>query len=162
MVIKFIENGIEWLHDRLDKKQFLILSSILVGLTAGLAAIILKMLVHAIQEWMTRDYGLISDRFFFLVGPLLGIVLTAFIVKRFFNGKLGRGNSNILYAIAKKNARLPKDQMYSHVLTSALTVGFGGSAGLESPIVTTGSAIGSNYAQFAVSSRSCSRYWSCV
>lgn len=146
-VIKFIENGIEWLHDRLDKKQFLILSSILVGLTAGLAAIILKMLVHAIQGWMTRDYGLISDRFLFLVGPLLGIVLTVFIVKRFFNGKLGRGNSNILYAIAKKNARLPKDQMYSHVLTSALTVGFGGSAGLESPIVTTGSAIGSNYAR---------------
>src|SRR5204862_6962797 len=65
---------------------------------------------------------------------------------RYFNrNKLGKGLSNILHAIAKKSSNLPKDQTYSHMITGALTVGFGGSSGLESPIVTTGSAIGSNF-----------------
>lgn len=144
-VIKFAENFIEWLHGKLDKKQFLILSSMLVGISAGLGAVILKLLVHAIQQWVTRDYHIKYQYIFYLVFPLIGIALTVLFVKKVLKGKLGRGNANILHSIARKGARLPADQMYSHIITSALTVGFGGSAGLESPIVTTGSAIGSNY-----------------
>jgi len=143
--MRFAENFIEWLHGKLDKKQFLILSSMLVGLSAGLAAVILKSLVHFIQAAATKDYHIELQYAFYLVLPCAGVLLTVWVVQRFLRGKLGRGNSNILYAIAKKGSRLPPDQMYSHVLTSALTVGFGGSAGLESPMVTTGSAIGSNY-----------------
>lgn len=142
-----VERTIDWLHNKLDKKQFLILSSIFVGLTAGLAAVILKWLVHQTQNLITQDYGSAYQYIPGLILPLIGILLTVFYVTKFLKGKLGRGNSNILYAIAKKSSNLPKDQMYSHVLTSALTVGFGGSAGLESPIVTTGAAIGSNYAK---------------
>jgi chloride channel protein, CIC family len=144
-LFRLVEIFIEWLHGKLDKKQFLIFSSILVGLTAGLAAVVLKSIVHFIQKWLTRDYHLENQYIFYLVLPTIGILLTVFFVRKFLNGKLGRGNSNILYSIAKKGSRLPADQMFSHVVTSALTVGFGGSAGLESPIVTTGSAIGSNY-----------------
>ncbi|GAB4142811.1 MAG: chloride channel protein [Bacteroidia bacterium] len=119
----------------------------MVGLSAGLAAIILKLTVHSIQQLMTKDWGIEHQYFLYLLGPMFGIFLTVLFVKKHLKGKLGRGNSNILYAIAKKNSYLPADQMYSHVVTSALTVGFGGSAGLESPIVTTGSAIGSNYSK---------------
>ncbi len=137
-----IERTIDWLHNKLDKKQFLILSSIFVGLTAGLAAVLLKLSVHLIQQGIYKING---QSFFYLFTPLIGILLTVFFVRKFLKGKLGRGNANILNSIAKKSSNLPKDQMYSHLVTSALTVGFGGSAGLESPIVTTGSAIGSNY-----------------
>lgn len=139
------EKAIEWLHNKLDKKQFLILSSIFVGLTAGLAAVFLKWLVHIFQIAISHDFGFKYQYIFSLFLPLIGILLTVFFVTKFLKGKLGRGNSNILYAIAKKSSNLPKDQMYSHLVTSALTVGFGGSAGLEAPIVTTGAAIGSNY-----------------
>ncbi|MDI1354234.1 MAG: chloride channel protein [bacterium] len=66
---------------------------------------------------------------------------------RFFKGNLSRGTIPILYAIAKKGSILPFHQIYSHIITSGITVGFGGSAGLESPIVSTGAAIGSNYGQ---------------
>lgn len=117
----------------------------LVGISAGLAAVILKKLVHFIQQLITHDYHVRYQYILYLIFPLIGILLTVLFVQKVLKGKLGRGNSNVLYSIAKKGSRLPPDQMYSHIITSALTVGMGGSAGLESPIVTTGSAIGSNY-----------------
>lgn len=140
-----VERSIDWLHNKLDKKQFLILSSIFVGLTAGLAAVALKWTVHELQHFITKDYGYKYQYIPGLILPLIGILLTVLFVQKVLKGKLGRGNSNILYAIAKKSSNLPKDQMYSHLVTSALTVGFGGSAGLESPMVTTGAAVGSNF-----------------
>jgi len=144
--LRFYEYGINWLHLKLNKRQFLIFSSMLVGLTAGLAAVLLKSTVHFIHHVITDDY---SGRFhyLYLFFPTLGLLLTVFFVQRFLQGKLGRGTANILHSIIKKSAILPRDQMYSHLVSSALTVGFGGSAGLESPMVTTGSAIGSNYAR---------------
>lgn len=145
--VRLIESGIEWLHNRLDKKQFLILSGILVGLTAGIAAVILKSTVHFFQKTATYDFGEGWTGILPIVLPVVGILLTVFFVQKHLKGKLGRGNANVLQAIARKGSRLPADQMYSHVVTSALTVGFGGSAGLESPMVTTGAAIGSNYAR---------------
>lgn len=145
--LNFYEAPINWIHNKLNKRQFLIFSSMLVGLTAGLAAVVLKTLVHFIHEAITHDYHFKFQYYLYIFFPLIGILLTVYSVKRFLHGKLGRGTSNILHAIIKKSGILPKDQMYSHVITSALTVGFGGSAGLESPMVTTGSAIGSNYAR---------------
>lgn len=142
---RFAEIGIEWLHGKVGKKQFLIISSILVGLTAGLAAVLLKTLVHYIKLAITTDYHIHYQYIFYLVFPTLGILLTVIFVRKILKGNLGRGSAAILHAIAKNNSRLPSHQVYSHIVTSALTVGFGGSAGLESPIVTTGSAIGSNY-----------------
>ncbi len=145
--IKFYEFAINWLHAKLNKRQFLIFSSMLVGLTAGLAAIILKTLVHYIHQAITYDYHVKYQYYLYIFFPLIGLLLCVFFVQRFLHGKLGRGTANILHAIIKKSAILPKDQMFSHIISSALTVGFGGSAGLESPMVTTGSAIGSNYAR---------------
>jgi CIC family chloride channel protein len=141
------ERIINWLHDKLSQRQFLIFSAMLVGFTAGLAAVVLKMSVHYIHLAITHDYHIKYQYYFYLVFPALGILLTVWFVQKRLKGKLGRGNANILYAIAKKSSFLPKDQMYSHVVTSALTVGFGGSCGLEGPMVTTGSAIGSNYSR---------------
>ncbi len=132
-----------WIQDRLTPKQFIIFSAILIGLTAGLAAVALKLFVH----WLIFYIGILSShrQIFIAMFPFVGISLCALYVFYINRGKLGKGLSNILYAIAKKSSMLPKDQTYSHVITSALTIGFGGSAGLESPIVTTGSAIGSNF-----------------
>lgn len=144
----YIERTLNWLHARFSEKQFLILSSALVGISAGIAAAILKGFVFLIHHYFV-DQKIITNAFkyIFVILPLIGIGLTVFIVKRFFRNKLERGNTAILLSIAKKGSFLPFNQMYSHLFTSAVTVGFGGSAGLESPIVSTGSAIGSNYAR---------------
>jgi len=143
--IKLPEAGIEWLHNKVSKKQFLIIASILVGLTAGLAAVLLKTIVHYIKAFITSDHGFKYQYILYLAFPAIGILLTILFVKYFLKGKLSKGASSILHAIARKNSKLPPNQMYAHVVTSALTVGFGGSAGLESPIVSTGAAIGSNF-----------------
>lgn len=132
-----------WRHRHISNKNFLIVVSIIVGVVAGLAAILLKTFVHYIQQflrWILED-----EKFNFLLFafPLIGILLTVYYVQRFRKGKLGRGVSNILISIAKRSSNIERDKTYSHIITSALTVGFGGSAGLEAPIVVTGAAIGS-------------------
>ena len=138
---------INWLHAKLSSRHFLMFSSVLVGITAGLAAVLLKTMVHYIHLGIVYNYHIRFQYYLYLIFPLTGILLTVYLVKRFLNGKLGKGTANILHAIVRKSAFLPRDQTYSHIITSAITVGLGGSAGLESPIVTTGSAIGSNYAK---------------
>ncbi len=146
--INYIEKGIDWMHNRISSKQFLIFSSILVGASAGLAAVVLKLFVHFIRQYLLEDHLLNLDfKYIYFLMPLVGIGITVYIVQKFFNGKLARGTSSILFSIAKKGSFLPFRNIYSHIITSGITVGFGGSAGLESPIVSTGSAIGSNYAQ---------------
>ena len=144
--IKRINSIIEWTQTKLNKKQFIIFSSILVGLSVGLAAIILKTFVHYIFIAATfKELG--NFKYLFLVLPIVGIFLTVLVVKKLLHGKLDKGLSHIHYAIANKSSIVPKDQMYAQILTSSLTVGFGGSAGLEAPIVITGAAIGSNYSK---------------
>lgn len=141
-----IKSLVEWTQTKLNKKQFIIFSSILVGLSVGLAAIILKTFVHFIFIAATyKELGNLNYLFLFL--PIIGILTTVLVVNRLFKGKLDKGLSHIHYAISKKSSFVPKEQMYAQILTSSLTVGFGGSAGLEAPIVITGAAFGSNYSK---------------
>lgn len=146
--INYIEKTINWIHEKTNEKQFLIFSSILVGISAGIAAVVLKLFVFAIRHYLVNGFFLKYDfKYLYLILPFIGIGITVLIVKYFFKNQLNRGNTAILFSIAKRSSFLPFHQMYSHVITSGLTVGFGGSAGLESPIVSTGSAIGSNFAK---------------
>lgn len=132
-----------WLQHQLNPKQFVIGAAMLIGLTAGLAAVLLKLGVH----FLLQNIAFLSSnkQFYIALFPTVGITLCVLFVHYVNGNKLGKGIANILYSIAKKSSILPKDQTYSHLVSSALTVGFGGSAGLESPIVTTGAAIGSNF-----------------
>lgn len=146
--LNYIEKGIAWVHERMNERQFLIFSSILVGLSAGLAAVILKLFVSLIRVYLVeRDFAGFFSQYVYLLFPIAGIGLAACIIYYVFKNQLTKGNAGILYAIARKSAFIPFHNMYAHVITSGLTVGFGGSAGLESPIVSTGSAIGSNFAR---------------
>lgn len=118
----------------------------MVGLWAGLTSVLLKVSVHYLQEWLISIST--NNNWIFVVSPALGISATYLFVKVVLNGSLARGTSHVLFAIAKKSSFLPRKEVFSHVATSALNVGLGGSAGLESPIVQTGSAIGSTFASF--------------
>ena len=136
-----------WLKNQLSRTQFLILSGILVGCTAGLAGVILKTLVHNIHFLITTKVHFGYQLLFYLVFPFLGIVLTTSIVLTVFKGQDRKGITAILYEIAQNSSIVSSVKMYSQIIQSAITVGLGGSAGLESPIAVTGAAIGSNYAQ---------------
>ena len=142
-----IENLISWSQSKLSEKQFIFLSSVLVGISAAFAVIVLKSFAHAVFSFATDINGILKLSFINSVLPIVGILLTIFIVKRVLGGTIEKGTSQILYAVAKKSSVIPRKQMYAQIVTSSLTVGLGGSAGLESPIVITGAAFGSNYAQ---------------
>lgn len=105
-------------------------------------AIFLKWLVHAIHSLVTSNqaHGI---NYLYLFLPLVGLILTSLIIRYFFKGDIGKGIGGVLYEIAQKSGFVRRSKMYSHVITSGITVGFGGSAGLESPIAVTGAAIGS-------------------
>ncbi len=138
---------LHWLNSRLSRNQFLLLSGILVGLTAGLAGVILKTLVHNIHYFITHKVHFEYQILFYIVFPFLGIVLTTITVQTLFKGQDKKGIGVILYEIAQNSSIVSSVKMYSQIVQSAITVGLGGSAGLESPIAVTGAAIGSNYAQ---------------
>ena len=144
---KSYEIIIQWLHSRLTRNQFLIFSGILVGFSAGLAGVILKSLVHYIHYIITSKVHFSEQILFYALFPFLGIVLTTLIVIYFFKGQDRKGIPAILYEIARNSSLVSSVKMYSQIVQSAVTVGFGGSVGLESPIAVTGSAIGSNFAQ---------------
>jgi CIC family chloride channel protein len=131
----------------LTPKQFIFLSAVLVGISSALAVIVLKTFAHWVFSFATYVSGILKLGFLNSILPIIGIVLTVFVVKRLLGGTIQKGTSQILYAVAKKASIIPKKQMYAQIVTSSLTVGLGGSAGLESPIVITGAAFGSNYAQ---------------
>lgn len=138
---------LHWLNNRLSRNQFLVLSGILVGCTAGLAGVILKTLVHNIHHFITTEVHFEYQILFYIIFPFLGIVLTTMIVLTIFKGQDRKGISVILYEIAQNSSVVSSVKMYSQIVQSAVTVGLGGSAGLESPIAVTGAAIGSNFAR---------------
>ena len=142
-----LSKPVAYLQAKISPRQFFVLSSILVGLTSGLAAIILKYFVHRIETFVTYSSTHIEEFLVFGLFPLFGILLTVIYIRYVLKNEFKKGTSDVVYSIVKKSSNLPASQMYSHMVTSALTVGFGGSTGLESPMDSTGSAIGSNYAQ---------------
>ncbi|MDB5278987.1 MAG: hypothetical protein JWR61_3942 [Ferruginibacter sp.] len=124
--------------------QFLMVIATLTGFVSGMVAVLLKTLVHYIQHWIEH---IPVTKFAYLLFPTFGLLLTVFIVKRFFGGHIEKGIAMVLQAIARKSSFIPLKHSYLHIITSSITVGLGGSVGLEAPIVATGSAVGSNIAR---------------
>ncbi|HEX2934805.1 MAG TPA: chloride channel protein [Bacteroidales bacterium] len=145
-LFKLLNRLLYWRLKHINDRNFLILVSVLVGIPSALAAVILKRFVHLTHSFAQYLLKLPVAQFISILLPVIGILLTVIITRIFFKGKLEKGLGSILYAISRKSSKIEKDKMYSHVITSGITVGFGGSAGLEAPIVITGSSIGSNIA----------------
>lgn len=142
-----ISKPILYLQEKISSRQFFILASILVGLTSGLAAVMLKYFVHSIELFVSYYSNHFEEFLLFALFPLVGILLTVLYIRYILKDQFKKGTAEIVYTIVKKSSLMQYTNMYSHMITSALTVGFGGSTGLESPMVSTGSAIGSNFAR---------------
>ena len=144
---KVLMHFLVWRLKHISDSNFTLIMAGIIGLIAGLAAVTLKSTVHGLQNVLERNIDITGFNYLYLGYPLVGILLTAIVAKFLFKEKLGHGITHILYAISKNSSILRKTQMYSRMVTSAITVGFGGSVGLEAPIVVTGSAIGSNFSR---------------
>jgi chloride channel protein, CIC family len=140
----FYQVIINQLRIRITRVQFIMVIATLTGFVSGLVAVLLKILVHYVQHWIK---GIPVSRFAYLLFPGLGLLITVFIIRHFFGKEIEKGIAMVLKSIARKSSFIPLRHVYVHVITSSITVGLGGSAGLEAPIVATGSAIGSNLAR---------------
>lgn len=116
----------------------------MVGIGTALAAQILKWLIHEIETMLTAQFDITHANWLFLIYPVIGIFLTALFIRYIVRDDIGHGVTKILYAISRRQGHIRSHNCWSSVIASALTIGFGGSVGAESPIVLTGSAIGSD------------------
>jgi len=142
-----LEGLLFYLKGYLSPRQFIYLACFLVGVSSALAVIVLKTFAHWVYVFAQYIDSILHLPYSNSTLAIIGIVLTAWVVKKFLGGSIEKGTSQIMYAVAKKSGIMPRKQMYAQIITSSLTVGMGGSAGLESPITITGAAFGSNFAQ---------------
>lgn len=133
-----------WRIKYLSNRNFILIISFLVGICGGLAAVVMKTSVHYVQQLLTLGVAQHYHNYLYFFYPLIGILLTVIFKITVLKENEGHGIGNLLFNISRRSSLIDKKEMYSNIVGSSLTVGFGGSVGLEAPIVTTGAAIGSN------------------
>jgi CIC family chloride channel protein len=133
-----------WRQEHIKEKQFILLLSLIVGVFCALASYLLKTLIHWIEAFLTENFNATGANYLYLVYPVVGIFLAGLFVRRVVRDDISHGVTKILYAISRRQGRIKRHNIWSSIVASAITIGFGGSVGAEAPIVLTGSAIGSN------------------
>lgn len=134
---------------KISNRNFLIIAAFVVGILAGCAAAILKSFIHHIESFLQTGFQWQYKYYLYIFFPLVGIFLSVLYTRRFIRkGKFETGLTPVLFTIAKKSSKIEPHNIYSQLITSGITVGFGGSVGIESPIVTSGAGIGSAVGRF--------------
>ena len=144
----FLKSLNKWRLAHLSDRRLMIILAIPTGFLAGLAAVLIKFLAHTIRDFFfyLRHFDSSVDIMFFIL-PAIGILLTIIVIRYIIRREVGHGIPGLLYALSRNKGIVRPYTTFSSIITSALTVGFGGSVGLEGPSVSTGGSIGSNIGQ---------------
>ncbi len=132
---------------QIKEKSFVIVLLLVVGVLAGLAAMVLKWMIHLISGTLTADLNVSEGNYLYILYPVIGILLACWYVRYVVRDNISHGVTRVLYSISQNKSRLKPHNMYTSIVASSITIGFGGSVGAEGPIVYTGAAIGSNLGQ---------------
>lgn len=143
-LVPWLEKAEAWPKSHLSERTFLVWAGLLIGMVSGVAAVLLKNMIYYFGTYVLDVFAADSRNFLLLVLPLIGVALTYGYVHYILKDDISHGVSRVLYAISKTGGYLKKSKMYSSVVASTITIGFGGSVGPEAPVVLTGAAIGSN------------------
>ena len=144
--IKHIWGPIRGLLRNLPEQTSLLLLAVMTGLLSGLAAVLLKYAIHSLQHLIAVTVP--DSKWIFFVLPGVGMLLSYLIVRYIVRDNIGHGVTKVLQAVSRSESRIKRHNVWSSLVTSALTIGFGGSVGAEAPIVYTGAAIGSNLGRY--------------
>ena len=136
-----------WREKHISHRQFVLVLSLAVGVLSALAAYLLHHLIHFIQHMLTGGFDAHSFNWLYLVFPVIGIFITGLFIRKVVRDDISHGVTKVLYAISCRRGQIRSHNTWSSLIASGITIGFGGSVGAESPIVMTGSAIGSNLGQ---------------
>lgn len=139
----------------LPEKSRLLILSFVVGICSGAAAVLLHVLIRLIRDGLASVVASRSEVVFYLVLPGIGMLISGLLLRYLIKDNIGHGVTKVLVAVSKKEWSIKPHNTWSSILTSAFTIGFGGSVGAEAPIVYTGAAIGSSFSRlFGMSYRS--------
>ncbi len=141
---KILKKLLIWRLRNISDRTFMIFLSIVVGFAAGISAVIIKRSVHIIAHLLRHNPFVENHHVTYIILPAIGILLVILFMKFILRRPVRPGIPNVLYSISKNNAHIRPHNMFSSIITSAITVGFGGSVGLEGPTAATGAAYGSN------------------
>ncbi len=136
-----------WRERHIKERTFVILLSLAVGLFAGFAAMVLKWLIQTIASCLSTNINPVEGNYLYIILPVIGILLSCWYVRYVVRDNISHGVTRVLYSISQNKSRLKPHNIYTSVVASSITIGFGGSVGAEGPIVYTGAAIGSNIGQ---------------
>ena len=139
-----LERFIVWREKHISQNHFILILSLVVGVLSAMAAFALKHLIHFIQHLLTGGFDAQTFNWLYLVYPVIGIFVTGLFIRKVVRDDISHGVTKVLYAISCRKGRIRSHNTWSSLIASGITIGFGGSVGAESPIVMTGSAIGSN------------------
>ena len=139
-----LERFIVWREKHISQKHFILILSFVVGVLSAMAAFALKHLIHFIQHLLTGNFDAQTFNGLYLVYPVIGIFITGLFIRKVVRDDISHGVTKVLYAISCRKGKIRSHNTWSSLIASGITIGFGGSVGAESPIVMTGSAIGSN------------------
>jgi len=139
---------IAWRETHIKEKNFILILSFIVGVFAAVASFLLKSTIHLIKYLLTESFSRYDVNYWYLVFPVIGILITSLFVRYIVKDNISHGITRILYAISQRKSILKLHNIWSSLVGSSITIGFGGSVGAEAPIVLTGAAIGSNLGNF--------------
>ncbi len=143
LLVRFLK----WRYKHISNKHFISIASAVIGFLSGLVAVTIKNLTHFTQELLEGEFIREIHNVFYFIFPIIGLFLVLLSIKYIVKKPVEHGIPSTLYAISKLKGLIPRRNMWSSLLTAPLTVGFGGSVGLEGPTVATGAAIGSNFSR---------------
>ncbi len=130
---------------KLSEKDQVLILSLAVGIFCGLASVLLKVSIETIHHSLTSWFGgRFNYNFLYLIYPGVGMLLSMLFVRYVIKDNIGHGVTKVLVAVSKNESKIKPHNMWSSLVASSVTIGFGGSVGAEAPIVYTGAAIGSN------------------
>jgi len=132
------------IFNRISERNKLLLLSLVVGITSGLAAVLLRWLIKLVRDLQSNGFAGLSLDWQYLLLPGTGMLISLLIVMFVIKDDIGHGVTKVLLAVSRNESRIKPHNTWSSLLTSSITIGFGGSVGAEAPIVYTGAALGSN------------------
>ena len=135
---------LQWREKHITDRNFVLILALVVGLLSGFAALLLKLIIEEIASLLTAHVSITQGNYSYLIFPIVGILIVSLFVRYVVRDNISHGVTRVLYAISQKKSRLKVHNMWTSLVASSVTIGFGGSVGAEGPIVFTGAAIGSN------------------
>ena len=139
---------LSWTRKRLSEHDLMLILSLIVGVACGLASVVLKLSIEYIHHSLTSWFDGFDYNFLYLIYPGIGMLLAMLFVRYVIKDNIGHGVTKVLLAVSKNESKIRPHNMWSSLVASSVTIGFGGSVGAEGPIVYTGAAIGSNLGSF--------------